>query len=198
MSCESKSEVPSYFSQVKYFGGYGGGDPPLPIPNREVKPAIADGTAPPGGRVGSCRSSKRTFRERRPLFLFGSCLRQSITHPRPLLGRGVPFFDNPTDIRQPGFFVEERQRRFASIHRGTYPPNPLCRFALRASPLLFTGGRIPQTPCVASLRCFFDVLFFVPGLFESRHCRPGSPRHCRPRPAIFSPPAARDARSRRA
>ena len=56
MSCESKSEVPSYFSQVKYFGGYGGGDPPLPIPNREVKPAIADGTAPPGGRVGSCRS----------------------------------------------------------------------------------------------------------------------------------------------
>ena len=57
MSCESKSGVPSYFSQVKYFGGYGGGDPPLPIPNREVKPAIADGTAPPGGRVGSCRSS---------------------------------------------------------------------------------------------------------------------------------------------
>lgn len=26
--------------------------PPLPIPNREVKPASADGTAPKGGRVG--------------------------------------------------------------------------------------------------------------------------------------------------
>ena len=26
-------------------GAYGGGDPPLPIPNREVKPARADGTA---------------------------------------------------------------------------------------------------------------------------------------------------------
>ena len=26
-------------------GVYGGGDPPLPIPNREVKPARADGTA---------------------------------------------------------------------------------------------------------------------------------------------------------
>jgi hypothetical protein len=26
-------------------GGYSGGDPPLPIPNREVKPACADGTA---------------------------------------------------------------------------------------------------------------------------------------------------------
>ena len=37
-------------SQV-IFGGYGGGVPPLPIPNREVKPARADGTAP-CGRVG--------------------------------------------------------------------------------------------------------------------------------------------------
>ena len=152
MSCESKSGVPSYFSQVKYFGGYGGGDPPLPIPNREVKPAIADGTAPPGGRVGSCRSSKRTFRERRPLFLFGSdALRPSI------------------------------------------------------------GGRIPRTPCVASrcarLRVYslgdvsprppvslrsdvFLTSFFLFRLFEIRHCRP--------RPAIFSPPASKDARSGRA
>ena len=45
-----------YLSQDIYCGGYSGGEPPLPIPNREVKPAIADGTAPPGGRVGSCRS----------------------------------------------------------------------------------------------------------------------------------------------
>ena len=28
-------------------GGYSGGVPPLPIPNREVKPARADGTAHP-------------------------------------------------------------------------------------------------------------------------------------------------------
>ena len=33
-------------------GGYGGGVPPLPIPNREVKPACADGTALQCGRVG--------------------------------------------------------------------------------------------------------------------------------------------------
>ena len=46
-----------FFSQVIYCGGYSGGEPPLPIPNREVKPVIADGTAPPGGRVGSRRSS---------------------------------------------------------------------------------------------------------------------------------------------
>ena len=34
-------------------GGYCGGVPPLPIPNREVKPACADGTAMQCGRVGS-------------------------------------------------------------------------------------------------------------------------------------------------
>ena len=34
-------------------GGYCGGVPPLPIPNREVKPTCADGTAMRCGRVGS-------------------------------------------------------------------------------------------------------------------------------------------------
>ena len=34
--------------------GYSGEEPPLPIPNREVKLTIADGTDPPVGRVGSC------------------------------------------------------------------------------------------------------------------------------------------------
>ena len=34
-------------------GGYSGGVPPLPIPNRAVKPACADGTAMQCGRVGS-------------------------------------------------------------------------------------------------------------------------------------------------
>ena len=44
----------SYFFSETYCGGYSGEDPPLPIPNREVKLTSADGTAPPGGRVGSC------------------------------------------------------------------------------------------------------------------------------------------------
>ena len=35
-------------------GGYCGGVPPLPIPNREVKPTCADGTAMQCGRVGGC------------------------------------------------------------------------------------------------------------------------------------------------
>src|SRR5207244_8439008 len=38
-------------------GGYIGGDPPVPIPNTEVKPSRADGTARfPCGRVGRCRN----------------------------------------------------------------------------------------------------------------------------------------------
>ena len=49
------------FSQDKYCGGYSGEDPPLPIPNREVQLTIADGTAPPGGRVGSCHALTRSF-----------------------------------------------------------------------------------------------------------------------------------------
>ena len=32
------------------FGGYGGSDPPVPIPNTEVKPASADGTWAVGPR----------------------------------------------------------------------------------------------------------------------------------------------------
>ena len=33
---------------TRHQGGYKDGDPPLPIPNREVKPAVADGTAQAG------------------------------------------------------------------------------------------------------------------------------------------------------
>ena len=45
----------------RYLGGYCGGVPPLPIPNREVKPACADGTAMQCGRVGSCLFSSEVF-----------------------------------------------------------------------------------------------------------------------------------------
>ena len=52
----SKTE-PKLSLSEKYCGGYSSVDPPLPIPNREVKHTNADGTAPPGGRVGRCRFS---------------------------------------------------------------------------------------------------------------------------------------------
>ena len=43
-------------------GGYCSGVPPLPIPNREVKPACADGTAMQCGRVGG----RLLFKEKSP------------------------------------------------------------------------------------------------------------------------------------
>ena len=52
-----------YLSQVTYCGGYSGDEPPLTIPNREVKLTSADGTAPPGGRVGRCRFSEARSRQ---------------------------------------------------------------------------------------------------------------------------------------
>src|SRR5258706_463687 len=43
--------------EQKVSGGYIGGVPPVPIPNTEVKPSRADGTARfPCGRVGRCRN----------------------------------------------------------------------------------------------------------------------------------------------
>ena len=53
--------LPDYLFSETYCGGYSGEDPPLPIPNREVKLTIADGTAPPGGRVGSCHFLLKAF-----------------------------------------------------------------------------------------------------------------------------------------
>ena len=53
----------------KQSGGYSGGVPPLPIPNREVKPAIADGTAMQCGRVGSRLLFERASESERKLRL---------------------------------------------------------------------------------------------------------------------------------
>ena len=56
-----KSLATSYLLLVtkkRYLGGYSSGVPPLPIPNREVKPTRADGTALHRGRVGRRRFSE--------------------------------------------------------------------------------------------------------------------------------------------
>ena len=60
----SETLIREIFPIVTYCGGYSAGAPPLPIPNREVKPGRADGTAPPGGRVGRCRFCKRRLTAR--------------------------------------------------------------------------------------------------------------------------------------
>ena len=48
-------------TEKKINGGYNDGDPPLTIPNREVKPISADDTAIPSGKVGS-RQLCETFK----------------------------------------------------------------------------------------------------------------------------------------
>ena len=62
-------------------GGYCGGVPPLPIPNREVKPTCADGTAMQCGRVGRRLLSMKSLRFRKisEAFLFSS--RRSFSSP---------------------------------------------------------------------------------------------------------------------
>ena len=54
---------------MKALGDYCGGVPPLPIPNREVKTASADGTAHCCGRVGRCHSFETPFLYRDGVFL---------------------------------------------------------------------------------------------------------------------------------
>ena len=44
----------SHVMSTVILGDYCVGVPPLPIPNREVKPVCADGTAMRCGRVGGC------------------------------------------------------------------------------------------------------------------------------------------------
>ena len=72
-----------YLSQVKYCGGYSGEDPPLTIPNREVKLTSADGTATPSGRVGSCRFSEHLIEVIQSGVLFLYYRRDTIPEPSP-------------------------------------------------------------------------------------------------------------------
>ena len=67
-------------------GGYCGGVPPLPIPNREVKPACTDGTAMQCGRVGS-----------RPLYISGTLICPAVVLPSTLKAGlfFVPVLDLP-------------------------------------------------------------------------------------------------------
>ena len=70
---------PRDLSQEIYCGGYISVDPPLPIPNREVKHTGADGSAIPSVRVGSCRFSRPSSRQdpRVSLFFIGAMPPQS-------------------------------------------------------------------------------------------------------------------------
>ena len=84
-----------FFAPQKTLGGYCGGVPPLPIPNREVKPACADGTAMQCGRVGGCllylRSSESN--DFGDLFLFRRVWHPAIPTPPPMVSDSVGIAD---------------------------------------------------------------------------------------------------------
>ena len=82
-----------------------GGATPLPIPNREVKPASADGTARKGGRAGGCRlwgattdRSMVTSCRRRP-FLF--CTPLPISRPSSFPSSSSPPLPRPWPPSRP-------------------------------------------------------------------------------------------------
>ena len=78
----------------RFLGGYSSGVPPLPIPNREVKPTNADGTAVTCGRVGS-RLLKEPYSDVGLLFLFVHV---------PILRTGARFLRSFLDIRRADSF----------------------------------------------------------------------------------------------
>ena len=60
-------------TEKKINGGYNDGDPPLTIPNREVKPISADDTAIPSGKVGSRQLSETVKSNLEGLFFYPIC-----------------------------------------------------------------------------------------------------------------------------
>ena len=75
---------------MKALGDYCGGVPPLPIPNREVKTASADGTAHCCGRVGRRHSFETPFLYRDGVFLCHENLSKMLR---------VMFRDGKSDVR---------------------------------------------------------------------------------------------------
>src|SRR5215212_394500 len=59
------------------FGGHSGGGTPLPIPNREVKPASADGTRRATSRESRSPPTKCRAAARRPFFMPRGAFRAS-------------------------------------------------------------------------------------------------------------------------
>ena len=69
----------------RILGGYCGGVPPLPIPNREVKPTSADGTAMQCGRVGNRLLYLRVLRRKSRDSLFLVSSKKLFKNPSPTL-----------------------------------------------------------------------------------------------------------------
>ena len=108
----------SFLLRKKTLGGYCGGVPPLPIPNREVKPACADGTAMQCGRVGGCllyfRSSESN--DFGDLFLFRRVWHPAIPTPPPMVRDSVGIAAHPINQGDYAYsFVSLKRKNFISV-----------------------------------------------------------------------------------
>ena len=144
---------PRDLSQEIYCGGYISVDPPLPIPNREVKHTGADGSAIPSVRVGSCRFSRPSSRQdpRVSLFLLGLSRPKTPAPSRSSLTfRGTIALPLHRTIDRSNILPPNN-----SIHARKLPDpgGPLMR-------TFFIGAKPPQSPC--ALKVLLD--------FAGHHC----------------------------
>ena len=160
-----------WFSPSVILGGHCGGDPPLSIPNRAVKPAIADGTDPPVGRVGSRRPSgaRMSRYDVRALFLLAALCRTAIANAHRYTA------SRPQGSLMAMAVRRSRCRQCPSVR--LWPVGPFVRCAhsvpptapRRAPPILTMGGQGPPWPSTdgsmqlkkaGSMRAGLEILAF--------------------------------------
>src|SRR5262245_227540 len=112
-----------------YWGGFGGGETPLPIPNREVKPSCADGTARDTG-----------WESRSPPLFVCRGLGES---PRPL------FFPGRFVLRRAGLHDDPYPEVHPCSTFGRGPSKDLPRKPMRAKAMA-TDARFRRTGTVAA------------------------------------------------
>ena len=141
-------------------GGFSRGVPPLPIPNRAVKPARADGTDTPVGRVGRRRASGspgRLMTSGAPLCI---CMLVPVPFPAPA--------QTPARPRLPSV-----PHTPPSPSVSLAPPSPATEMgvgvarACGAAPLGYGNGR----KCSPSVRCGTVGRRIVPEMFPERAAR---------------------------
>ena len=130
-------------------GGDSGGVPPLPIPNREVKPACADGTAMQCGRVGNRlfslkqMSSESSGREilRRTFLLFFLA--------------GIIFLEFLV------FLVLSRISRISSTSSSSITSRTSSSSSFIKNPLLHLGSEVEKGIFIANVNVFQAIFFIV-------------------------------------
>ena len=144
-------------SQVIYCGGFSSVDPPLSIPNREVKRTYADGTDRPVGRVGSRRSSDPRTKQfaRGSFFVPGrpGAQRRCVAPPGSRPPRLFPSATGKGQVRA--------ARKMASRYLHSPSAGPPLAAAFPACGQIFLGfSARTAPPCPAHYRCAVATLIF--------------------------------------